>query len=132
MVAPATHGVGEGHDAPGVHVTHIPELLQEPLVHGVPEGAGPSVTHCGPPLEQLMWPTRHSVVGVQAAFSVHGVQAPVLLQTRLVPHEVPASLRPVSTQLKPEAHCVLPMRHALGNGHSAPGVHATHEPPVHT
>jgi hypothetical protein len=73
------------HEPPEAQGTQAPALQTMPEPHPVPFGASAS-TQAGDPLVQVILPGLHVVPHV--AFSVQDKQEP-LLQTRLVPQEVP-------------------------------------------
>ena len=67
-----------------------------PLPHDVPFARLPLSAQTGVPVVQTFEPVRHGLLGVQVLPAVHDAHAP-LLQTMLVPHDVPFALAvPVS------------------------------------
>ena len=98
--------------------------------HEVPLATGvPVSVHTATPVEQLMVPVWHGLVGVHAAFCVHDLHAP-LSQTSLVPHDVPlAAVVPVSLHTgAPVVQEVVPAWHGLVGVHGPFCVHAMHAP----
>ena len=91
-----------------------------------------------PPSTQVMAPVAQEVVPflqtlglvVQAAPVAHATQAPVPLQTWLVPQVVPAAVLPPSTQvMAPVAQELVPVLQLVGLPvHDWPAVHAMHMP----
>lgn len=84
--------------------------------------------HRSTPVLQSVMPLRQPGLGlvVHATLAVQLTQAPVALQTWLVPHEVPAARFPESTQVwAPVVHAVTPVLQP-GVGLVVHGVEATH------
>jgi hypothetical protein len=127
-VDPVWHGLTGVQTAPVVHAAHAP-LSQTWLVpHDVPLATWVLVAlHTGVPVVHEVVPVRHGFVGVHAAPAVHVIQVP-LLQTSLVPHEVPLeALLPESVQVCVE-QLKVPVWQALVGVHAAPFVHVMQEP----
>lgn len=112
---PALHGALGlvVHAWPATHAPQLPFASQtwpEPQV--VPDILFVPSTHTEVPVVQLVMPLRQPAFGfvVHARFGVHMMQLPELLQTWLVPQEVPAARLPESTQVcTPVVHEVTPV-----------------------
>jgi hypothetical protein len=97
--------------------------------HGVPLPSVPFCAQVCAPVVQDVIPVWQGA-GVQLAPEVHAMHWP-LLQTMLVPHEVPfEALDPVSKhEMPPSSHWMDPTSHgAVGGTQGAPFVHAWHAP----
>jgi hypothetical protein len=119
------------HEAPAVHETHVPVLLQTMLVPQlVPPALLPPSTQVLAPVEQEYTPFLQMFgLPVQAPPAVHATHVPEL-QTMLVPQLVPAALLPPSTQVwLPVAQEYVPFLQMFGLVvQEPPAVQATHVP----
>lgn len=97
-VTPTLQTLTDAHASPGVQATHWPVLHTRSVPHEAPLGLFAPVTQIGAPAAHEMTPTWHRLAGVHAAPAVHAPQVPLPLQTRLVPHDVPAGRLPLATQ----------------------------------
>ena len=106
-VKPAWHGLLGVQARPAVHATHAPALHTMLVPQAVPFWTFPASTQMGAPVLQVIAPVRQGRPEMaQVASAVHSTQAPVALQTLLVPHAMPADkLVPVSV------HCGAPVEH---------------------
>jgi hypothetical protein len=91
-VNPAWQALVGVQASPAVHATQ-PPLLQTMFVPQLmPSVTFPDSTQAGVPVLQVVMPVRHGLPDtVQLAFTVQAPQAPVALQTLLVPQLVPAA-----------------------------------------
>jgi hypothetical protein len=96
------------HASPVVHATQAPALHTRLVPQLVPFATFPDAVHTDAPVLQVVVPVRQGWLEmVQLAPAVQLPQVPVALQTRLVPHDVPAArFVPVSV------HCGVPVEHA--------------------
>jgi len=117
---------------PAVHGEHVP-LLQTMLApHVVPFGLLVVSPQVEMPDAHVVAPFLHMFEGGQGVPAVHPEHAP-LLQTWLVPHDVPFGLLPVSAHIDtPEAHEVAPVLHTFPGEQVVPAVQAEHTPLLHT
>jgi hypothetical protein len=132
-VMPTLQTLGlELHDAPAVQATQLPPLLQTKSVpQAVPGALLPPSTQVMTPVAQDVVPFRQTPgLPVHALPAVHAPQAPLPLQTMLVPQAVPGALLPPSTQvIAPVAQEVVPLRQMLGLVvHALPAVQAPQVP----
>jgi hypothetical protein len=91
-----------------------------PEVHAAPSVTGAPSLHTGPPLAQLITPTRHVFAfPVHAAPSTHATHAPAL---HTPPgHAVPVPTFPFSTHTAlPVAQSMAPVLHGFAGVHAAP------------
>ena len=123
------------HASPAVHETHAPALHTMLVPQLVPFATLPDGVHTGAPVLQVVIPVRQGwPVTAQLAPAVQFPQTPVALQTRLVPHDVPAArFVPVSV------HCAVPVEHTsvpawqgFAGAHVAPAWQETQYPVWHT
>jgi hypothetical protein len=133
-VTPVSHGLLGVHETPAEQALQVPLSQTWLLPQVVPfETLVPVSVHAGTPVEHAVVPVWQTLVGVQAAPTVHALHDP-LSHTWLVPHVVPlAALLPVSAQTDtPVEHDVAPVWHGLLGVHVTPAVHALHVPLSHT
>jgi hypothetical protein len=106
-VKPAWHGLVGVQARPAVHATHAPALHTMLVPQAVPFWTFPASTQTGAPVLQVIAPLRQGRPEMaQVASAVHSPHVPVALQTRLLPHVVPAAtFTPVSV------HCGVPVVH---------------------
>jgi hypothetical protein len=97
-VKPAWQGFAGVQARPAVHATHAPALHTWLVPQVVPFGTFPASTQMGAPVLQVIAPVRQGrPETAQVASAVHSPQVPLALQTRLLPHVVPAAtFTPVS------------------------------------
>ena len=88
----------DAHESPGVQATHWPVLHTRSVPQDAPLGLFAAVTQIGEPAAHEMMPTWHGLAGVHAVPAVHAPQVPLPLQTRWVPHDVPAGRLVLATQ----------------------------------
>ena len=124
--APVSHGLAGTHELPSMHATQVPVLLHTwPLPHGTPAGAMPVSLHTGAPVAHERLPTRQAAVGAHGcpAFA-QSTQAPMPLQTRAVPHGVPAfAAGPVPHRCESTMHIGTGAQGSLALPHIALVVH---------
>ncbi len=136
-VVPLWHGLdGGGHATPALHALHaplshtslVPQVMPFAVLLPVPVSA-----HVDTPVVQVVVPRSQMLAGVHDRPAVHPAHVP-LSQTSLVPHVVPFEmLVPRSVQAgTPVEQDVDPLWQALTGVHTAPVVHALHEPLSHT
>jgi hypothetical protein len=132
VVTPFLQGFVGGQLVPGVQPEHAP-LLQTWLVpHDVPFALLPVSAHTIVPVAHEFVPVLHVLPGWQLVPAVQAAHVP-LLQTWLVPHDVPFALLPVSAHTDaPVTHDVVPVRHMFVGWQLAADVHATHAPLLQT
>jgi hypothetical protein len=100
--------------------------------HEVPFATFPVSAQTEVPVAHDVAPVRHALAGMQLTPAVQDPQVP-LLQTLLVPQEVPFATVPVSAQTGvPVTHEIAPVRQAFAGVQAAPAVQAVHVPPLHT
>jgi hypothetical protein len=116
----------QGTQLPALHTWFVPQLV--PLVTAVPVSM-----HVELPVEQTSVPVWQGfAVGRQLPPAAHGTHAP-LLQTWLVPHDVPFATLPVSAQTgTPVTHEFAPVLHLLVGWQVEPDVHGPQVPLLHT
>jgi hypothetical protein len=120
-VTPSTQGFGlVSQKALATQVAQLPPLQTRSGPQLVPFGSGAAAlsTQTDVPVEQEVIPVRHgSAFSVQVTPAVHGLQAPLPLQTRFVPQTVPAPFGAdaLSKQVSaPVAQDVRPFTHGSG------------------
>jgi hypothetical protein len=134
-VNPAWQRLVGVHANPAVHETQPPALQTMLVPQLVPFATFPEAAHTGAPVLQVVMPVRHGwPETVQLAPAVQLPQVPVALQTRLVPHGVPAArFVPVSVHCgAPVEHARVPIWQALVGAQVAPVWQETHCPVWHT
>jgi len=123
------------HDVPS-HATQAPAEQIEPLPHDLPSLMFVGEPHTGP-LVQLIVPCWQGLPGgVQIAFGVHALQAPLPSHTPLVTavawHEAPAAAGvfwSVHVIVPPAHEVTFPVWQGLLAGeHALPTMHALHTP----
>jgi hypothetical protein len=130
---PSWQGFERAQVPPAVHETHPPPLQTRPGPQEVPSGtASPVSWQVIAPVWQLTIPVSHGLAGVQLPPAVQETQVP-LLQTLLVPHDVPFATFPtvVQTELPVEQE-VTPVLHTLDGWQLPPAVQETQVPPLQT
>ena len=103
------------HAVPAVHARQVPPLQTMFVPQAVPFALLLPSTQVIVPVEQDVVPFLQLLVGLvtHAEPAVHALHVP-LLQTPLVPHEVPFATFPVSAQTDtPVTHDVAPVRHGF-------------------
>jgi hypothetical protein len=132
---PVAHDVAPVRQAfAGVQLTPAMQLPQAPALHtllfpqDVPFATFPVSPQTEVPVAHEVAPVRHAFAGVQLTPAMQDPHAP-LLQTLLVPHEVPFATFPVSPQTEvPVAQEIAPVRQAFVGVQSAPAVQAVQAP----
>lgn len=122
-VNPAWHGLTGVHASPAVHPTHWPLLHTMLVPQVVPLATFPEALHTGAPVLHAVVPVRQGwFATAQLAPMVQLPHTPVALQTRLMPHDVPAArFVPLSVHCGvPVEHASVPRWHALVGAHAAP------------
>jgi hypothetical protein len=132
-VVPTLHGSVGVHATPAVHGTQLPELQTWFTPQPVPLASDVPVSmQVWLPVEQICVPVWQGLPGVQEPPDAHGTQLPSL-HTRLLPHDVPFAMFPVSAQTgKPVTHEFAPVLHLFAGWQLAPGVHMPHTPLLQT
>jgi hypothetical protein len=136
VVVPVRQGLPETvQAAAAVQLPQTPVALQTLFVPQlVPAATSVLLSlQTGVPVEQASVPLWQAlVVGVHGPFCWQLPHAP-LLQTMLVPQEVPFGLLPVSVHTPvPVAQTIAPVRHRFVGLQVLPAVHAVHAPLLHT
>ena len=132
-VIPNLHGSDGVHVTPAVHGTQPPVLQTWFVPQLVPSASAvPASWQVAVPVLQVSVPRWHGLAGVQLPPAVHVTQVP-LLQTLLLPHEVPFATFPVSAQTDaPVTHDVAPVLHRLVGWQLAPPVQLVQVPLLQT
>jgi hypothetical protein len=134
---PVAHDVAPARQAAGVQVVPAVHETQDPVwqtlfvPHEVPFATFPVSAQTEVPEAHDVAPVRQAA-GVQATPAVQAPQLP-LLQTLLVPHDVPFATFPVSAQTDtPVTQEVAPVRQAAAGVHATPAVQSPQAPLLHT
>jgi hypothetical protein len=131
-VAPVRHAFAGWQVTPAVHETQLPVWHTLFVPQEVPFATFPVSAQTEVPFEQDVIPVRQAVAGVQVTPAVQDAQLP-LLQTLLVPQEVPFATFPVSVQIDaPVTHEVAPVRQELAGVQAVPEVQEAQAPLLHT
>jgi hypothetical protein len=134
VVAPVWHGLPVEHDVPATQAPQVPLSQTWPDPQAVPLATLPVALHTATPVEQLVVPVWHGLVGEHVEPAVHATHAPPS-QTRFVPHDVPLATAWVVLLHTgtPVEHAMAPVTHGLGGVlHTAPAVQAEQTPLSHT
>jgi hypothetical protein len=132
-IIPTLHA-SDGVQTSTVHGTQLPALHTWFVPQVVPlETAVPVSMHVELPVEQTSVPVWQGfAVGRQLPPAVHGTHAP-LLQTWLVPHDIPFATFPVSAQTgTPVTHEFAPVLHLFVGWQVELAVHGPQVPLLHT
>jgi hypothetical protein len=129
-VVPVWHGLPGEQAVPVTHAPHVPLSQTWPAPQLVPSTTLPVALHTATPVEQLVVPVWHGLVGEQEVPAVHATHDPAS-QTRPVPHEVPLLTAWVVLPQTgtPVEQTMAPVTQGLGGVlHTAPAVQAEHTP----
>src|SRR6185369_16221766 len=101
-----------------------------PFPQTVPLGALPDSMQTGAPVLQAVIPLLHGLPGTaQSLPATHATQAPWPLQTRSVPHDVPAATLVLASVQEIDGEQVsVPLWHLLVGWQAAPAWHCAHAP----
>jgi hypothetical protein len=133
-VTPSLHGSEGVHATPAAQVTQLPVRHTWFVPQPVPSASDiPLSWQVELPVAQVSVPRWQGLlIGVQAAPAVHATQLP-LLQTWLVPQDVPFATLPVSAQTgTPVTHEFAPVLHRFEGWQAAPAVQALQVPLLQT
>jgi hypothetical protein len=127
-VAPVRQAFAGVQLTPAMQLPQVPALHTLLFPHDVPFATFPVSAQTDVPVAHDVAPVRHAFEGWQVTPAMQDPQAP-LLQTLLVPHEVPFAAFPVSPQTgAPVAQEIAPVRQAFAGVQSAPTVQAEQAP----
>ncbi len=133
VIVPVWQAFAGVHAVPATHAMQLPPLQTFPAPHAVPSATLPLSAHSGLPVLHVVMPTRHGLVTVHAAPTLHAAQVPPP-QTRSVPQAVPSATGVVwSVQLGvPALQSSLPTWQAFVGTHVAAATQAAQVPFEHT